>query len=170
MNGVLEREEVRRVFEVPPTESGIVAARTILMALLRRKGLRDAHCHSLELSVQEALVNALVHGIREKGGRRITLSCEADDARVRVTVQDDGPGFDWAQAWAGRADREAPRANPGGRGLLLVRALMTRVVFNHSGNCIMMELDLARSSRVRHVPIEQRNETSYPGQVLRPGR
>jgi anti-sigma regulatory factor (Ser/Thr protein kinase) len=133
-------------------------------------GLDEARCFSVELSVQEALVNALVHGIREKGGRRITLRCEADDARVRVTVQDDGPGFDWAGACAGRPDRPAGRANPGGRGLLLVRAMMTRVMFNHSGNGITMEMDFARSSRARHVPIEQRNETSYPGEELRPGR
>jgi anti-sigma regulatory factor (Ser/Thr protein kinase) len=170
MNAVLERERVRCGFEVPPTESGIAAARTSLMAVLRGRGLSEARCFSLELCVQEALVNALVHGIQEQGGRRITLACEADDARVRVTVEDDGSGFDWVGACAGRLDRAARPAKPGGRGLLLVRAMMSRVLFNPSGNGITMEMDLAGSSRGRHAPIEQRDEASYPGQEIRPGR
>lgn len=174
MNGVLERERVRHVFEVSPTESGIATALTALMAVLRRMGLGETRCFPLELSVQEALVNALVHGVREQGGRRITLACEVDGACVRVTVQDDGPGFIWAGARAGQSDRPARLVSPGGRGLLLIRAMMSRVQFNHSGNGITMEMDLPRSSRARHVPIESLKESldgaSYPGQKLRPGR
>jgi signal transduction histidine kinase len=54
----------------------------------------DRHVSELETSiyriVQEALTNAIKHG----GARQAIVNIEEDDATVRVTVRDDGAGFD----------------------------------------------------------------------------
>jgi two-component system, NarL family, sensor histidine kinase DevS len=54
----------------------------------------DRHVSELETSiyriVQEALTNAMKHG----GARSAAVEIEEDDACVRVTVRDDGAGFD----------------------------------------------------------------------------
>jgi signal transduction histidine kinase len=54
----------------------------------------DRHVSEMETSiyriVQEALTNAIKHG----GARRAVVEIDEDDAAVRVTVRDDGAGFD----------------------------------------------------------------------------
>jgi anti-sigma regulatory factor (Ser/Thr protein kinase) len=108
------------------------------MKSLERLGLAETHLFAIELSVHEAMVNALVHGIWESGGRHISLSCEADDTCVSITVEDDG----------GRSTRAegGPSAvgmtRPGGWGLRLIRALMTQVTQERAGHGITMSLDL----------------------------
>lgn len=48
---------------------------------------------SVGLVISEALSNALVHGL-EEGAGEITITVESRRKTVRVTVEDDGPGFD----------------------------------------------------------------------------
>jgi anti-sigma regulatory factor (Ser/Thr protein kinase) len=105
------------------------------MESLQRLGLPDTHLFAIELCVHEALVNALVHGIWEGGGQRISLSCEADDTCVSITVEDDG-------GRSGGSPSAVGVTGSGGRGLGLIRALMTQVTQERAGHGITMSLDL----------------------------
>ena len=102
---------------------GSVQAR--LDAALRRLGLDDQARHRISLATHEAVVNAIVHGNRGDPGRpvEVQLTCDGEDLVIRVA--DRGAGFDPA----GVADPLLPEnlARPGGRGLLLMRALMDEV-------------------------------------------
>jgi anti-sigma regulatory factor (Ser/Thr protein kinase) len=92
------------------------------------------------------MVNALVHGIWESGGRHISLSCEADDTCVSIMVEDDG-------GWPSRAAPDASVVGmtaPGGRGLRLIRALMTQVTQERAGHGITMSLDLKEGAGHAH--------------------
>ena len=113
------------------------------------------------IAVEEALLNALVHGsleigpeVREQGleayerriaerqreapykDRKITLECafSADEATIRVI--DEGPGFDAASVPDPTRVENLGRSS--GRGLLLVRSFMDEVSFNDEGNEIRM--------------------------------
>lgn len=96
-----------------------------LDAALRRLGLDDDARHRIGLAAHEAVVNAIVHGNRRDAGRpvEIQLACDGEDLVIRVT--DRGDGFDPA----GVADPLLPEnlMRPGGRGLLLMRALVDEV-------------------------------------------
>jgi anti-sigma regulatory factor (Ser/Thr protein kinase) len=143
------------------------------MKSLERLGLAETHLFAIELSVHEAMVNALVHGIWESGGRHISLSCEADDTCVSIMVEDDGEGpivagggpspiaFDGAMGtrtppvptWPSRATPDASvvgMKGPGGRGLGLIRALMTQVTQERAGHGITMSLDLKEGAGHAH--------------------
>jgi serine/threonine-protein kinase RsbW len=102
---------------------GTVQAR--LDAALRRLGLDDEACHRIGLATHEAVANAIVHGNRRDPGRpvEVQLACDGEDLVVRVA--DRGAGFDPA----GVADPLLPEnlLRSGGRGLLLMRALMDEV-------------------------------------------
>ncbi len=102
---------------------GTVQAR--LDAALRQLGLDDDACHRIGLATYEAVINAIIHGNRRDPGRpvEVQLACDGEDLVIRVA--DRGAGFDPA----GVADPLLPEnlARPGGRGLLLMRALMDEV-------------------------------------------
>ncbi|MDQ3022992.1 MAG: response regulator [bacterium] len=64
----------------------------------------------------------------------VSLDITADDMCVRIV--DDGPGFDFKNRTGHVSSEELFRSS--GRGLLLISSLMDEVVFNDSGNEIMM--------------------------------
>lgn len=102
---------------------GSVQAR--LDAALRRLGLDDEARHRIGLATHEAVVNAIVHGNRRDPDRTVQVQLARDGEDLVIRVADQGAGFDPA----GVADPLLPEnlLRPGGRGLLLMRALMDEV-------------------------------------------
>ena len=129
---------LRWMQSVPPTETGIGQARRYAVEVFRCLGVRETHLFPLELSIHEALVNALVHGVEEHGGSQIRLSVEINSHGVEVIVEDDGLPDVEAEAVSPPVAEEAEAQ--GGHGLLLIRALMSRVNIRSSGH-VRMELD-----------------------------
>jgi serine/threonine-protein kinase RsbW len=83
----------------------------------------------VELALHEALVNAIVHGSRNKPANSIRICLGvAEDGKLLLAVKDTGPGFDVKKiANPLREDRiMAPR----GRGIFLIQELMDTVSFS----------------------------------------
>jgi len=135
----------RTVENVLPTEAGIAAALRRAVDIFERVGVGGTHLFSLELSIHEALVNALVHGVHERGASTIRLAYEIDSGRVRVEVAYDGE--EGVMQDVGDTPHEGS-----GRGLFLIQALTSRV--SPQGRVISMELDLdaASLSFSDHIP------------------
>ncbi len=94
---------------------------------------------ALRLAMEEAIVNAFRHGHRglpETTPVEIEFSIDAE--RVRVAVQDQGPGF--APECVPDPTLDENLEAPSGRGLVLMRAYMTRIWHNEAGNRVEMEL------------------------------
>jgi anti-sigma regulatory factor (Ser/Thr protein kinase) len=77
--------------------------------------------------VHESLVNAIRHGKREDGARRVTLELELDGCGLEVCVRDEGGGFDPIRLPDPLAIENLCRSS--GRGVLLMKALMDAVTF-----------------------------------------
>ena len=135
----------RTVENVLPTEAGIAAALRRAVDIFERVGVGGTHLFSLELSIHEALVNALVHGVHERGASTIRLAYEIDSGCVRVVVEDDG--VEGCMQNVGDTPHEGS-----GRGLFLIQALTSRV--SAQGRVISIELDLdaASVSSSDHIP------------------
>ena len=129
-DAILRRDET-----VIPTEAGIAAARQSAVETLAKAGLHGAPLFSIELCIQEALVNALVHGVRGCGGSEIRLAYALGNAWVRVDVEDNGCGFGDTQDIGVNNLQESSA-----RGLSLIQAFTSRM--HYEGNIISMELDL----------------------------
>jgi serine/threonine-protein kinase RsbW len=89
------------------------------------------------LAVQEALVNAVVHGCKNDPGKKVHCRMQADgNGRILIIVSDPGPGF--------HPDRVAdPKQvdrvlDDHGRGVYLIRQLMDEVHFDNNGSQIRM--------------------------------
>lgn len=121
----LPMQDVLLDLAIPSRLEAMGAVQARLDVALRRLGLDDDACHRIGLATHEAVVNAIVHGNRRDPGRpvEVQLACDGEDLVIRVA--DRGAGFDPA----GVADPLLPEnlLRPGGRGLLLMRALMDEV-------------------------------------------
>jgi anti-sigma regulatory factor (Ser/Thr protein kinase) len=129
-DAILQWEET-----ILPTEGSITAARQRAVEALAQAGLHGTPLFSIELCIQEALVNAFVHGTRAGGGSKIRLAYALGNDWVRVDVEDNGCGFGKTQHIGVHKLQEA-----GARGLSLIQAFTSRM--HYEGNIISMELDL----------------------------
>ncbi|MEX0714804.1 MAG: ATP-binding protein [Pirellulales bacterium] len=127
-----------RTEQVIPSESG--AGKRILDEVL---GQLVAHSwctrdiHGVHLALEEALVNAIRHGNRCDSSKRVHVSCKLSVCRLWVEIRDEGAGFNPDDV-PDPTDPERLEV-PSGRGIMLMRAFMSRVEYNASGNCVVME-------------------------------
>jgi serine/threonine-protein kinase RsbW len=108
-----------------------------IIALLEQEGFPARDVFGMRLALEEAIVNAIKHGNRMDPEKSVRIRCEVDPARIYVEVEDQGPGFD-------PSDIPDPTAvenleKPGGRGIMLMRAFMTRVEYVGKGNQVVLE-------------------------------
>jgi serine/threonine-protein kinase RsbW len=122
--------------------SDTIAGRQVLGELLEALEAQHWQQHdlfSVHLAVEEALVNAICHGNRSDSGKQVHVACLVSRDRVRVEITDEGCGFD-------------PHAVPDptcaerlhgerGRGVMLMRAFMSRVEYSAAGNHVILEKD-----------------------------
>ena len=90
-----------------------------------------------ELSLREALANAILHGNQSHPEKRVQLECfHEGDGSVLVVVRDEGKGFDPATV----CDPTLPEnlLRPGGRGIYLIRRFMDEVEYHHGGRELRM--------------------------------
>jgi serine/threonine-protein kinase RsbW len=99
-------------------------------------GLDADSVHWLKVATREAVVNAIVHGNGSEPLKRVYVEFasvgDSSRAGVSVRVRDEGSGFD--QASVPDPLDAANRSRSGGRGLLLMRAVMDDVRIDCSPN------------------------------------
>jgi serine/threonine-protein kinase RsbW len=91
----------------------------------------------ISLAVQEALVNAVVHGCRSDPSKTVSCKLQCDgDGRIIIVVTDPGSGF--SQESVADPKRSENRYTDHGRGVYLIRQLMDEVQFERGGSEIRM--------------------------------
>jgi serine/threonine-protein kinase RsbW len=108
-----------------------------IMALVRRiKGLEGKE-DAIELALQEALANAIIHGAKEDPKK--TVECvvrSAEDEGVLIVVRDPGEGFDPGTIPSCTIGQNVFSNH--GRGIFLISQLMDKVEFRKNGTEIRM--------------------------------
>lgn len=120
--------------------SDTAAGRRVLEEVLQE--LQSRHwsqrdIFGVHLAMEEALVNAIMHGNSLDPAKRVRISCRISPQIVRIQIVDEGNGFDPAKV----PDPTDPDRleSPAGRGVMLMKAFMSRVKYNPSGNCVVLE-------------------------------
>ena len=117
-------------FEIVP---GLVEE---LAAQLETLGWSFQDSFGVQMALEEALANAIRHGNGLDSSKQVRLSCQASEQTVRITIADEGPGFDPLVV----PDATAPEnlEKPSGRGILLMRSFMDHVEHAGAGNIVVM--------------------------------
>jgi len=122
---------------VPGDSNAIGIVTDTIVQALEEFGIAEEKRLEIQLAVQEALANAVVHGCKNDSTEEVRCRVQADDSGgVMITVTDPGPGFsperlpDPKKAERLQADH--------GRGVYLIRQLMDEVSFHNGGRQIIM--------------------------------
>jgi serine/threonine-protein kinase RsbW len=91
----------------------------------------------VHLAVDEALVNAMLHGNAADESKHVQFSCRISPRKIRVEIIDEGPGFN--PDCVPDPTSPARLGCPGGRGVLLMRTFMGHVEFLGCGNHVVLQ-------------------------------
>ena len=108
-----------------------------LLAELEARHWRQQDVFAVHLAAEEALVNAIRHGNGADARKSIHVVCLLSPDRLVIEISDEGPGFN-PSALADPTCEDNLKS-PCGRGVMLMRAFMSRVEFNARGNAVTME-------------------------------
>ena len=106
------------------------------------ESVRKTHCANgkeddIELALNEALANAVVHGAKEDPSKTIECIVACDEERgMIIIVRDPGPGFDPASIPTPTVGQNIYSNH--GRGIFLINQLMDEVKFLKNGTEIHM--------------------------------
>ncbi len=120
-------------------ESCLQKARQIQDAILsecKACGYPEHDIFAIKLATEEALVNAVKHGNRHDKNKCVKVQYRITPERCDITIEDEGPGFDPACVPDPTEDSNIEENH--GRGILLMRAYMSSVVYSPSGNRVTL--------------------------------
>ena len=99
-------------------------------------GWPERDMFNVQLAFEEAMTNAIMHGNRSDPQKSVHVKCNVRDNEVQITVRDEGGGFNPETL----PDPRLPDniLVPSGRGILLIRHIMSEVEFLPCGNGLTM--------------------------------
>ncbi len=109
---------------------------------LQALGWEGRDFFGVEMALEESLSNAIRHGNCMDESKSVLVECKVSPDRFWLRVTDQGTGFKPQSVPDCTADENLDC--PGGRGLALIKAYMTRVEYNNCGNCVTMEKTRAK--------------------------
>ena len=118
------------------TEAGRRVLDEVLEELQSRRWSQD-DVFAVHLAMEEALVNAITHGNGLDANKHVQIFCRLSPDLIRVEISDEGPGFD-PSTLPNPTDPDRLEC-PSGRGVLLMKAFMSRVEWGESGNRVVLE-------------------------------
>lgn len=107
-----------------------------LLAKFKAASMDDEDIFTLQLCIEEALVNAIKHGNKLNADLSVAVTVQLDAREAVITIKDKGDGFDYGSL-AAPAPMNAS-ADPSRRGITLIKYLMDRVEYFDRGSGIRM--------------------------------
>lgn len=107
-----------------------------IIALAQRQGFDNHELFAITLAVEEALINAIKHGNGNDARKKINIEYAVEVAEVYVKILDEGKGFEFAAIQNPLLPENLTREC--GRGIYLMRSLMSEVRYNATGNEVQM--------------------------------
>jgi serine/threonine-protein kinase RsbW len=110
--------------------SSLPGALASVTETLERLGVPERAVMELELAVDEAVTNVMLHGYSSLKGR-IWISCSLEGGMVRVRIEDEAPPFDPTAAPEPDLEGDADERPIGGLGIHLVRKMTDELRYEH---------------------------------------
>ncbi len=133
---VLPYMRERIEFELPSNLSLMNGVLHYLTERVTRLGIIQPERSNLFIALDEAFVNAVVHGNRSDPRKLVRIAAELTASEARFTVEDEGEGFDVRNIPDPRDPANLFKTS--GRGVLLIFNIMDEVEYNERGNRLTM--------------------------------
>lgn len=117
---------------IPADLSAIPMVGTALDEAMRSSAFSEDTIRDLQLAVEEAIANTVIHGYRGAAGD-VVVAIRATDDAVEVRIEDWASPFDPFQAPEPDLDSGLDERRIGGLGIFMIRQLVDGVSYQHAG-------------------------------------
>ena len=93
------------------------------------------------VAITEAVTNAIYHGNKSDGTKKVSISCTYSPGSIAFTIADEGTGFDYYNL----PDPTAPEnlEKECGRGIFLMKHLTDQLIFSENGRVVEMSFKIS---------------------------
>lgn len=137
-------KELRETLSLPATLPRVADAVDFARAGAKSAGLGPPKVFSVEVAVEEAVMNVCRHAYRDREAGEVTVRLLVSPGALVVEVEDEGPLFD--PIGHPEPDIHAPLAERkiGGLGILMIRKLVDEVSWRRQGGRNVLSMTVRR--------------------------
>jgi serine/threonine-protein kinase RsbW len=123
--------DIERKFtlQVPSSTENLALIREFVATVGGQAGLAESDIPELELAVDEACANVIEHAYGHDVTKDVTVRASFDNSSLRISVIDEGYGFDPAQVPESQLNQLVHERKSGGLGIRLIKTLMDEVEY-----------------------------------------
>ncbi len=110
---------------IPSSQENLVDVDLFIEGTLRGYGAGESIIADIAISVSEMVNNAIIHGNKSSPDKSVSVSISRTDSKIRITIRDQGNGFDPNRVANPIEDNNLLKEV--GRGIFIVRSLMDSV-------------------------------------------
>jgi serine/threonine-protein kinase RsbW len=121
--------EKKFTLQVPSSTENLALIREFVVSVSGQAGLAEKEIPKLELAVDEACANVIEHAYGHDVSKDVTVRVTFDEFLLRISVIDEGRGFDPQLAPEQSLDTLVHERKSGGLGIRLIRTLMDEVEY-----------------------------------------
>ncbi len=123
--------ERRFTLQVPSSTENLALIREFVVGVGAQAGLDEGEIPKLELAVDEACANVIEHAYGHDLSKDVTVRVKFDESALRISVIDEGQGFDPGHLPDANLGRLVHERKSGGLGVRLIRTLMDEVEYQN---------------------------------------
>lgn len=129
---------------IPSIRSNVRLVEQFILELNDALLLEESVLDRIMISITEVVNNGIIHGNKAEPGKRVHLSCTCYEDRIDFLVRDEGAGF-LPEDVPNPLD-EDNLLKEGGRGVLIIRAMMDAVEFRQGESGMEVFLSIRRAT------------------------
>jgi len=127
---------MKKKFQVASDLTNVQITSKNVVLFLKPLSLTQSALFDIRVCLEEALINSMKYGHGLRSDLPVDLEVKFSRHEVRLTVQDQGPGFDVKRLADCTEEKNIFRNH--GRGVYLIHHLMDEVHYNEKGNRLVM--------------------------------
>jgi serine/threonine-protein kinase RsbW len=121
--------ERKFTLQVPSSTENLALIREFVTTIGRQAQLEEADISNLELAVDEACANVIEHAYGHDITKEVVVRAKFDDESLRISVIDEGRGFDPNNVKQDPVEQLIHERKSGGLGIRLIKRLMDEVSY-----------------------------------------
>lgn len=127
--------------QLPSTMESIPRLESLVEELSERYQVSEDTFANMMTCLNEALINAIVHGNQSDANKLVYVNAEVlDNKKIIWTVADEGQGFDYNSIPDPTAPENLEKLT--GRGVFIIKHLADQFIFNARGNEVELHFKL----------------------------
>lgn len=119
--------ERKFTLQVPSSTENLALIREFVTNIGRQATLNEEEINNLELAVDEACANVIEHAYGHDITKDVMVRATFDDEKLKISVIDEGRGFDPKKVNQKSVDQLVQERRSGGLGIRLIQKLMDEV-------------------------------------------